>query len=69
MALTILPNLHHVLRLYRFPFSHVHYILIYHTVTSLAYVFVPLDLRPLNGKATPEAQIFPLHCILVLCYV
>ncbi|EBK2214624.1 hypothetical protein YE88_23040 [Salmonella enterica subsp. enterica serovar Schwarzengrund] len=26
---------------------HVHYVLIYHTVTSLTYVFVPLDFRPL----------------------
>ena len=35
-------------------FFYVHYVLIYHTVTSLTYVFVPLDFRPrvtnLNSK-------------------
>ncbi|EFN7970603.1 hypothetical protein ED741_15535 [Escherichia coli] len=28
-------------------FFYVHYVLIYQTVTSLTYVFVPLDFRPL----------------------
>ncbi|WP_250187497.1 hypothetical protein [Escherichia coli] len=27
-------------------FFYVYYVLIYHTVTSLTYVFVPLDFRP-----------------------
>ncbi|EDW0282066.1 hypothetical protein SI29_004503 [Salmonella enterica subsp. enterica serovar Anatum] len=27
-------------------FFYVHYVLIYQTVTSLTYVFVPLDFRP-----------------------
>ncbi len=47
-------------------FFYVHYVLIYQTVTSLTYVFVPLDFRPrypvflpnrqrsvLNGKGCP----------------
>ncbi|EFA4859891.1 hypothetical protein E0401_11195 [Escherichia coli] len=29
-------------------FFYVHYVLIYQTVTSLTYVFVPLDFRPLE---------------------
>ncbi|NAR27853.1 hypothetical protein FZC19_24415 [Escherichia coli] len=33
-------------------FFYVHYVLIYHTVTSLTYVFVPLDFRPLIACAT-----------------
>lgn len=36
-------------------FFYVHYVLIYHTVTSLTYVFVPLDFRPRNRYSVPEA--------------
>lgn len=32
-------------------FFYVHYVLIYKTVTSLAYVFVPLDFRPRKERA------------------
>ncbi|EFI9989954.1 hypothetical protein C9216_26240 (plasmid) [Escherichia coli] len=35
-------------------FFYVHYVLIYQTVTSLTYVFVPLDFRPLNLQSTRE---------------
>ncbi|MXC53823.1 hypothetical protein FQ021_25515 [Escherichia coli] len=43
-------------------FFNVHYILIYHTVTSLTYVFVPLDFRPqytlVSGPHGPAAGKF-----------
>ncbi|TGH31974.1 hypothetical protein E5S52_23495 [Escherichia coli] len=35
-------------------FFYVHYVLIYHTVTSLTYVFVPLDFRPLKQTDPTE---------------
>ncbi|EBW6765601.1 hypothetical protein DP806_16170 [Salmonella enterica subsp. enterica serovar Saintpaul] len=38
-------------------FFNVHYVLIYQTVTSLTYVFVPLDFRP-QMRCTPSHGFF-----------
>ena len=35
-------------------FFYVHYVLIYQTVTSLTYVFVPLDFRPRFHPVAPQ---------------
>ncbi|EDS0895619.1 hypothetical protein GRK55_004789 [Salmonella enterica] len=42
-------------------FFYVHYVLIYQTVTSLAYVFVPLAFRPLL-QTIPYLRSSSLFC-------
>lgn len=53
-------------------FFYVHYVLIYHTVTSLTYVFVPLDFRPrvtnLNSKKNLFIIVSPLALIALVIY-
>lgn len=42
-------------------FFYVHYVLIYQTVTSLTYVFVPLDFKPLVGGEERGAKFRSIH--------
>lgn len=42
-------------------FFYVHYVLIYQTVTSLTYVFVPLDFKPLVGGEECAAKFRSIH--------
>jgi len=46
-------------------FFYVHYVLIYQTVTSLTYVFVPLDFRPLD---LVKIGVLPLVTLIVSFY-
>ena len=49
-------------------FFYVHYVLIYHTVTSLTYVFVPLDFRPRVTNLNLFIIVSPLALIALVIY-